>query len=220
MAETTTIRSLEDIRRLRPQIMELARQYRARKVSVFGSCVRGEMHEDSDIDFLVDFEDDYRLLDIAGMMEWIRGFAWPQSGCGRPPGPAQGIAGNRISGSPSALNAEQRLYCQDILERIERIENFIAKGQEAFARSYVIRDSIILNFIETGEATKHLDEALTKQHPHINWKGIAGFRDILIQQYRRTRLELVWRTAQENLPPLKAAITSLLSSLDASETGS
>ena len=68
MAEATTIRSLEDIRRLRPEIMKLARKYRARKVSVFGSCVRGEMHEDSDIDFLVDFEDDYRLLDIAGLL--------------------------------------------------------------------------------------------------------------------------------------------------------
>lgn len=67
MAETAMIRTLEDIRRLRPQIMELARQYRARKVSVFGSCVRGEMSEDSDIDFLVDFDDNYTLLDIAGM---------------------------------------------------------------------------------------------------------------------------------------------------------
>lgn len=71
MAENTTVRSLEDIRRLRPQIMALARQYRASKVSVFGSCVRGELREDSDIDFLVDFEDNYRLLDIAGMMNGL-----------------------------------------------------------------------------------------------------------------------------------------------------
>ena len=71
MAETATIRSLEDIRCLRPEIMKLARKYRARKVSVFGSLVRGEMREDSDIDFLVDFEDDYRLLDIAGMMNGL-----------------------------------------------------------------------------------------------------------------------------------------------------
>ena len=68
MAERTTIRSLEDIRRLRPQIMELARQYRGKQVLVFGSCVRGEMHEDSDIDFLVDFEAEYTLLDIAGLL--------------------------------------------------------------------------------------------------------------------------------------------------------
>jgi len=117
------------------------------------------------------------------------------------------------------LNAEQRLYCQDILERIERIENSIAKGKEAYTRSYEIRDSIILNFIVIGEATKNLDPALTMQHPHINWKGVAGFRDILIHQYRRTRLELVWRTAEEELPALKAAVTSLLSSLDDSQAG-
>ena len=68
MAESSTIRTIDDIRRLRPQIMRLARQYRARKVSVFGSCVRGEMSADSDIDFLVDFEEEYSLLDIAGLL--------------------------------------------------------------------------------------------------------------------------------------------------------
>ena len=68
MAEAATIRSLEDIRRLRPEIMKLARKYRARQISVFGSLVRGEMHEDSDIDFLVDFEEEYTLLDIAGLL--------------------------------------------------------------------------------------------------------------------------------------------------------
>ena len=67
MDEASTVSSLDDIRRLRPQIMELARQYRGKQVSVFGSCVRGEMHADSDIDFLVDFEEEYTLLDIAGM---------------------------------------------------------------------------------------------------------------------------------------------------------
>ncbi len=67
MEEATLFHTLEDIRRLRPAIMELARQYRAHKVSVFGSCLRGEMREDSDIDFLVDFEDNYTLLDIAGL---------------------------------------------------------------------------------------------------------------------------------------------------------
>lgn len=68
MAEKTPIRTLEDIRRLRPQIMELARRHRARQVYVFGSMARGESREDSDIDFLVDFEDEYTLLDIAGLL--------------------------------------------------------------------------------------------------------------------------------------------------------
>ncbi|MCY3796517.1 MAG: nucleotidyltransferase domain-containing protein [Chloroflexi bacterium] len=73
MAEATTIRTLEDIRRLRPQIMELARRYRAQKVSVFGSCVRGEMEADSDIDFLVDFEEGgARLTDHILLLQDLR----------------------------------------------------------------------------------------------------------------------------------------------------
>ena len=71
MAEATTIRTLEDIRRLRPQIMDLARRHRAYKVAVFGSCVRGEMRADSDIDFLVDFESDFRLTDIIRLTQGL-----------------------------------------------------------------------------------------------------------------------------------------------------
>lgn len=62
MTEETTI-SLDDLRRQRERIMDLAQQYRARKIAVFGSLARGEAHAGSDIDFLVDFEADYKLRD-------------------------------------------------------------------------------------------------------------------------------------------------------------
>lgn len=117
------------------------------------------------------------------------------------------------------MSSEQRLLCQDILERIERIESTISCGREAFEHSHVLRDAVILNFIVIGEAAKNLDASLTQLHPHIQWKRIAGFRDILVHQYRRTRLELVWRTAKENLPALKIAVTAMLATLDESESG-
>jgi len=58
-----TIRTLEDIKQQRDQIMALARQHRAREVVVFGSLVRGELGADSDIDFSVEFEAGYKLRD-------------------------------------------------------------------------------------------------------------------------------------------------------------
>ena len=67
MAEQT-IRTLDDLRRRRAEIMALAGKCRARKIAVFGSLVRGEMRDDSDIDFLVEFERDYSLLDHARLM--------------------------------------------------------------------------------------------------------------------------------------------------------
>lgn len=59
-----TINNLDDLRRQRERIMELARQFRARKIAVFGSLARGDVHAESDIDFLVDFEADYKLRDL------------------------------------------------------------------------------------------------------------------------------------------------------------
>ncbi|MCY4526430.1 MAG: nucleotidyltransferase domain-containing protein [Anaerolineaceae bacterium] len=58
-----TINSLDDLRQWREQIIDLARQHRARRIAVFGSLARGEVHAGSDIDFLVDFEADYKLRD-------------------------------------------------------------------------------------------------------------------------------------------------------------
>lgn len=112
------------------------------------------------------------------------------------------------------MSAEQRMLCQDILERIQRIESSFSHGRDAFDQSHNLRDAIIFSFIVIGEAVKNLDASLTQRHPDIPWKSIAGFRDILIHHYRRTRLELVWRTAQEDLPALKAAVTAMLEQLD------
>ena len=72
MAEAATIRTLEDIRRLRPQIMALARQHRVLQVSVFGSVARGDTHADSDVDLLVDFEPGYRLTDHIRLLQGLK----------------------------------------------------------------------------------------------------------------------------------------------------
>ena len=78
------------------------------------------------------------------------------------------------------MSLEQRLLCQDFLERIERIENVLSLGQEAFAEAHFLQDAVVLSFIVIGEAVKSLDAELTLQHPQIGWKSIAGFRDILV----------------------------------------
>lgn len=67
-----TINSLDDLRRRRAQIIDLARRHRARRIAVFGSLARGEAHAASDIDFLVDFEADYKLRDHIRLTQALR----------------------------------------------------------------------------------------------------------------------------------------------------
>lgn len=52
------------LRELRPQIKE---RYRAKRIELFGSNIQGEQSDRSDIDILVDFEDDADLLDLTGL---------------------------------------------------------------------------------------------------------------------------------------------------------
>jgi len=47
----------------REEILALAAQHKARNVRVFGSVARGEDGPESDVDFLVDFEDGVRLME-------------------------------------------------------------------------------------------------------------------------------------------------------------
>ncbi|NOY97846.1 MAG: nucleotidyltransferase [Chloroflexi bacterium] len=48
---------LEEIKKTRQQIYQIADRYGIRKVYVFGSVARGESREISDVDFLVEMEE-------------------------------------------------------------------------------------------------------------------------------------------------------------------
>jgi predicted nucleotidyltransferase len=52
----------------REEILRLCARHGARNVRVFGSFVRGEAGDQSDIDFLVDFEPGRSLLDQTGLV--------------------------------------------------------------------------------------------------------------------------------------------------------
>lgn len=55
----------EQIEPLREKIIDILRQNGVKRASFFGSIVRGEMTEDSDVDLLVEFEGRRSLLDLA-----------------------------------------------------------------------------------------------------------------------------------------------------------
>jgi len=56
--------SIEEIKQ---KILPILKKYDIKKAGLFGSCIRGEIKEDSDIDVLVEIEDDISLLDFVGI---------------------------------------------------------------------------------------------------------------------------------------------------------
>ena len=52
----------------RQEILALAARHGAKSIRVFGSVVRGEADEQSDVDFLVDMEPGRSLMDMGGLL--------------------------------------------------------------------------------------------------------------------------------------------------------
>jgi uncharacterized protein len=63
------MRPSEALRQHRDAVQRAARRHRALRVCVFGSASRGEDREDSDLDLLVDFDDDASLFDVFALQD-------------------------------------------------------------------------------------------------------------------------------------------------------
>jgi predicted nucleotidyltransferase len=62
------MKNIEGIkRRLYSLKKKLHKEYGVSNIEVFGSYVRGEQHEDSDLDVLVEFDRRVDLLDVSGL---------------------------------------------------------------------------------------------------------------------------------------------------------
>lgn len=56
-----------DLKELKSKILPILERYGTKRAGLFGSYVRGEIREDSDIDILVEIEKNISLLDFIGI---------------------------------------------------------------------------------------------------------------------------------------------------------
>jgi len=78
------------------------------------------------------------------------------------------------------MKKDDSIYLKHILDAISRIEEYIhAIRYEDFMDNHLIQDGVIRQIEIIGEATKRLSKEISKSHPEIPWKDIAGMRDKL-----------------------------------------
>ena len=108
------------------------------------------------------------------------------------------------------------VYLRHVLEAIRRIEENTVAGRDAFMASHTLQDAVLRNLQTMAEATQRLSERTRAGNVSVDWRALAGFRNVLVHNYLGIDLEQIWTIVHEDVPPLKHAARSLLDDLSSS----
>ena len=102
------------------------------------------------------------------------------------------------------------LYLNDVLEAIGRIEEYTARLSYAdFAKNKLVSDAVVRNLEIIGEAVKMLPQEIKKKYPEVEWRKIAGLRDIIAHEYFGINAAIIWDIVENKIPELKVSITKI-----------
>ncbi|HET9169747.1 MAG TPA: DUF86 domain-containing protein [Actinospica sp.] len=61
-----------------------------------------------------------------------------------------------------------------------------------------------------GEASKRVPVVVRERHRSVPWRSMAGICDVVILEYDRVDLDVVWRTLQEDLPAIQPLLDQVV----------
>jgi uncharacterized protein with HEPN domain len=95
----------------------------------------------------------------------------------------------------------------EFLKHIRDEAGFILEHTQGISKEDFLKDELFkrastrsLEII--GEAVKSLSKQFREQYPSVEWKKIAGTRDVLIHDYMSVDYEIVWDIIQTKIPDL------------------
>lgn len=106
-------------------------------------------------------------------------------------------------------------FINDILNSIENINIITADiSFEEFESSKTIYPATERYFEIMGEAANRIPESLQNEYPDVLWREIIGMRNVIIHAYDHIIPDILWKTIQLNLLPLKESLNKMLIDLE------
>lgn len=113
---------------------------------------------------------------------------------------------------------DDRVYLEYIRDSIDRIMRYTSDGEKRFLTETLIQDAVLRNLQTMAESTQRLSEERKARYASINWRAIAGFRNVIVHNYLGISATRIWQIVVVDLPPLQETVSNMLAELDALES--
>jgi uncharacterized protein with HEPN domain len=98
-----------------------------------------------------------------------------------------------------------------IFDAICAIEKYVSGvDKPAFLANGMMQDAVMRQIEIVGEAARLISDELQEKHPELPWSEMRAIRNKIVHDYLEVNADVIWDTAQTDLPALKAQIEKLL----------
>jgi len=102
-----------------------------------------------------------------------------------------------------------------MLEAARKIAAFTHGGRRRDLDDDELLALAVVRLLEIlGEAANSVTPTFANDQPNIPWRSLSGMRNRLIHGYFSVDLDIVWQVITSDLPPLIAALETLLGKVD------
>ena len=109
------------------------------------------------------------------------------------------------------MSRDELMYLQDIAQSCKKILCFTeGLNQSELINDEKTYDAVVRNLEIIGEAAKHLPARLREQLPTIEWRKVAGLRDMLVHAYFGIDNDILWDVIQNKVPKLHNTVTEFM----------
>ncbi|MGK7946592.1 MAG: DUF86 domain-containing protein [Microcystaceae cyanobacterium] len=109
------------------------------------------------------------------------------------------------------MSRSLRLYFDDILIAGEKVIRYtMGMNFTEFVADERTFDAVVRNLQIIGEAVKQIPLEMRSRYPQVEWRKIAGLRDVLAHSYFSLENETIWDVVQTKIPYLLNEVRSIV----------
>ena len=100
---------------------------------------------------------------------------------------------------------------KDMLEAMGNLQAFV-QGMtfEDFAADLKTVRAAAFEITTLGEAARYVPRQVRSRHPEVPWDKMQAIRNIVVHEYFRVDVAILWQTITRDLPPLIPVLQAIL----------